>query len=121
METTTTLTTESTATTTAVTAARSFADQTAGREGVQPLHLRTRRSRSAVHSSTTWSPTPRGSPSSGRGPARFNILVQGVIWLLFLPWMICLWMWTLPLAVPIRFVLVIAALAWTNWLLWPWK
>jgi len=28
---------------------------------------------------------------------------------------------TLPLAVPIRFVLVIAALAWTNWPLWPWK
>ena len=50
-----------------------------------------------------------------------HILVQGVIWLLFLPWMICLWMWTLPLAVPIKFVLVIAALAWTNWLLWPWK
>ena len=38
-----------------------------------------------------------------------NTLVQGVIWLLFLPWMICLWMWTLPLAMPIRFVLVIGA------------
>jgi hypothetical protein len=49
------------------------------------------------------------------------LLVQGVIWLLFLPWMLCLWMWTLPWAMPIRLVLVIAALVWTNWLLFPWK
>ena len=50
-----------------------------------------------------------------------NILVQGVVWLLFAPWMICLWVWTLPWAMPIRLVLVVAALAWTNWMLWPWK
>ena len=50
-----------------------------------------------------------------------NIFVQLLIWLLFLPWMICLWMWALPWAAPIRLVLVIAALLWTNWLLWPWK
>lgn len=49
------------------------------------------------------------------------LVVQGVIWFLFLPWMICLWIWTLPWAMPIRIMLVIAALAWTNWLLWPWK
>lgn len=49
------------------------------------------------------------------------LVVQGVIWLLFLPWMICLWIWTMPWAMPIRLMLVIAALAWTNWLLWPWK
>ena len=49
------------------------------------------------------------------------LLVQGVIWLLFLPWMICLWIWMLPWAMPIRLVLVVGALAWTNWLLWPWK
>jgi hypothetical protein len=34
--------------------------------------------------------------------------VQGVIWLLCPRWMICLWMWTLPLAMPIRFALEIA-------------
>ena len=50
-----------------------------------------------------------------------NIFVQLGIWLLFLPWMIALWMWTLPWAAPIRVVLVVAALAWTNWLLFPWK
>jgi len=49
------------------------------------------------------------------------LLVQGVIWLLFLPWMLCLWMWMLPWAMPIRLVLVIAALGWTSWLLFPWK
>lgn len=50
-----------------------------------------------------------------------NILFQGVIWLLFLPWMIALWMLTLPWAMPVQLVLVICALAFTNWLLFPWK
>lgn len=50
-----------------------------------------------------------------------NLLVQGVIWLLFLPWMIALWIWVMPWALPIRLVLVVAALGWTNWLLYPWK
>lgn len=50
-----------------------------------------------------------------------NILVQGLVWLLFLPWMICLWFWIMPWALPIRIVLVAAGLLWTNWLLWPWK
>lgn len=50
-----------------------------------------------------------------------NILVQGVIWLLFLPWMVALWIWVLPWALPVRLVLVLSALAWTEWLLWPWK
>lgn len=49
------------------------------------------------------------------------ILVQLVIWLLLLPWMIALWIWCTPWALPIRLVLVVAALAWTNWLLYPWK
>lgn len=49
------------------------------------------------------------------------LLVQGILWLLLLPWMICLWIWTLPWAMPIRLVLVVAALAWTTWLLFPWK
>lgn len=46
---------------------------------------------------------------------------QGLIWLLFLPWMIALWVWTLPWAMPVRLVLVIGILAWTTWLLYPWK
>lgn len=49
------------------------------------------------------------------------LVVQGVIWLLFLPWMVSLWFWVMPWALPIRLVLIVAALAWTNWLLWPWK
>ncbi|MDP2300636.1 MAG: hypothetical protein Q8M55_07975 [Actinomycetota bacterium] len=50
-----------------------------------------------------------------------NILVQGVIWLLFLPWMIALAIWVLPWALPIRLVLVIGTLGFTTWLLFPWK
>ena len=50
-----------------------------------------------------------------------NILLQGVIWLLFLPWMIALAFWVAPWWMPIRLVLVIGALGWTEWLLWPWK
>ena len=120
METTTTLSTESTAATTAATAARSFAEQSMGEKAFSLFIF------------------GFGAVISGAfvyylvtDPARLielwawtrslNILVQGVIWLLFLPWMICLWMWTLPLAMPIRFVLVIAALAFANWLLFPWK
>ena len=50
-----------------------------------------------------------------------NIFVQGLIWLLFLPWMICLWLWVMPWILPVRILLVAAGLLWTNWLLWPWK
>lgn len=50
-----------------------------------------------------------------------NILVQLVLWLLFLPWMAALWIWTLPWALWLRLVLVVATLLFTNWLLWPWK
>ncbi|MHB1342452.1 MAG: hypothetical protein ACYC77_11110 [Coriobacteriia bacterium] len=49
------------------------------------------------------------------------LIVQGVIWLLFLPWMIALWVWTLPWALPVRLVLVAGVLAWTTWMLYPWK
>ena len=50
-----------------------------------------------------------------------NILVQGLIWLLFLPWMVALWFWTMPWALPIRLVLMIGTLGFANWLLYPWK
>ncbi|MDZ4170234.1 MAG: hypothetical protein U1E26_11370 [Coriobacteriia bacterium] len=49
------------------------------------------------------------------------LILQGLIWLLFLPWMIALWIWTLPWAMPVRLVLVVGVLAWTTWLLFPWK
>lgn len=49
------------------------------------------------------------------------LLVRGLIWLLFLPWMVALWIWVMPWALPIRIVLVVGALGWTNWLLYPWK
>lgn len=50
-----------------------------------------------------------------------NILVQGVIWLLFLPWMIALWFWVTPWALPLRIVLLVGSLGFTTWLLYPWK
>lgn len=50
-----------------------------------------------------------------------NILVQGVIWLLFLPWMLALWFWVMPWALPIRIVLVVGTLGFATWLLFPWK
>jgi hypothetical protein len=50
-----------------------------------------------------------------------NILVQGVVWLLFLPWMIALAVWVSPWALPIRLVLVVGMLGFTTWLLFPWK
>jgi len=50
-----------------------------------------------------------------------NILVQVVIWVVFLPWMLALWFWTMPWALPIRLVLVIGTLGFATWLLWPWK
>ena len=120
METATTPTTESTATTTAATAARSFADQTLGEKAFSLFicGLGLAVSGAFVYYMVT---DPARLTELWAWTRSLHILVQGVIWLLYLPWMICLWMWTLPLAVPIRFVLVIAALAWTNWLLWPWK
>jgi hypothetical protein len=49
------------------------------------------------------------------------LVVQLLLWLLFLPWMIALWIWTLPWAMPVRLVLVVGVLAFTLWLLFPWK
>jgi len=113
--TTTTLTAETTAT-----AARSFAEQTLGEKlfSLAIFGLGAVVSGAFVYYMVT---DPARLTEVWAWTRSLNILVQGVVWLLFLPWMICLWMWTLPWAVPIRFVLVIAALVWTNWLLWPWK
>ena len=113
--TTATLTTETTAT-----ASRSFAEQTPGEQlfSLAIFGLGAVVSGALVYYMFT---DPARLTDVWAWTRSLNILVQGVIWLLFLPWMICLWMWTLPWAMPIRLVLVIAALVWTNWLLFPWK
>lgn len=49
------------------------------------------------------------------------ILVQLVFWGLMLPWMIALWIWVLPWALPIRLVLVLGVLGFAEFMLWPWK
>lgn len=49
-----------------------------------------------------------------------NIVFQGIIWLLFLPWMVALWFWVMPWALPIRLVLVFGTLGFAMWLLFPW-
>lgn len=50
-----------------------------------------------------------------------NIFVQGVIWVIFLPWMVALWIWSTSWALPIRLVLVVAVFVWMTWMLYPWK
>lgn len=50
---------------------------------------------------------------------RLPVVYQGVIWLLFLPIMIGLWLWERTWALPIRLVLVIALGAWNVFLFFP--
>jgi hypothetical protein len=49
------------------------------------------------------------------------LVVQLLAWLLFLPWMFALWVWTQPWAVAIRLVLVVGTLLFTEYLMFPWK
>jgi hypothetical protein len=49
------------------------------------------------------------------------LLVQGVMWLLLLPWMIALFIWSTPLALVVRIVLVVAVLVFTEYLMFPFK
>lgn len=118
METTTTST--ATSETTAPAAARSFAEQTLGEKmfSLAIFGLGAAVSGAFIYYMIT---DPGRLTELWAWTRSQNILVQGAIWLLFLPWMLCLWVWTMPWAVPIRFVLVIAALVWTNWMLFPWK
>ncbi len=120
METTTTPIAQTTESTIAASAARSFAEQSLGEKAFSlfVFGLGAAVSGAFLYYLIT---DPARLTELWAWSRSLNILVQGIIWLLFLPWMICLWMWTLPLAMPIRLVLVIAALAWTNWLLFPWK
>jgi hypothetical protein len=45
--------------------------------------------------------------------------LQAVVWLLFLPLMIALWIWERPWPAPVRGVLVLALNAWTIYVLFP--
>ncbi len=49
------------------------------------------------------------------------LLVQLVMWLLLLPWMFALWVWSQPWALAIRIVLVAGTLLFTEYLVFPWK
>jgi hypothetical protein len=49
------------------------------------------------------------------------LVVQLLIWALGLPWMIALWIFTRPWALAIRIMLVLGTLAFTEYLVFPWK
>lgn len=49
------------------------------------------------------------------------LLVQLVLWLLFLPWMFALWVLAQPWAFALRLVVVVGTLLFTEYLLFPWK
>jgi len=49
------------------------------------------------------------------------LAVQAVMWLVLLPWMIVLWVWSMPWALGVRLVIVVALLVATEFLLFPWK
>lgn len=49
------------------------------------------------------------------------LMVQLVTWLLCLPWMAALWIWSMPWALAVRFVIVISILLFTEYLMWPVK
>jgi hypothetical protein len=49
------------------------------------------------------------------------LVVQIVLWPVLAPWMAALWVWTLPLALTLRVLFVVAILAAAEYLLFPWK
>jgi hypothetical protein len=119
METTTTVETTAVETTT-VSAARGWVDQTPGEQmfSLFVFGLSTAATVAFVYYLVT-------------DPSRLNelwawsrslpLLVQGVLWLLFLPWMIALLIWSLPWAFAVRIVLVVAMLVFTQYLMFPFK
>ena len=50
---------------------------------------------------------------------RLPLVIQGVVWLLFLPLMIGLWIWERTWSLPIRLVLVIALGGWNVYMFFP--
>lgn len=49
------------------------------------------------------------------------LIVQGLMWLLCLPWMIALLIWSTPWAFGVRIVLVVAILVFAEYLMFPFK
>lgn len=49
------------------------------------------------------------------------LAVQVVMWLIFLPWMVALWVWGMPLSLAVRAAVVVVVLAAAEFLLFPWK
>ena len=54
-----------------------------------------------------------------RHTRRLSLLIQGVVWLLFLPLMIGLWIWERTWSVAIRLVLIIALGVWNVYMFFP--
>lgn len=50
-----------------------------------------------------------------------NIFVQEVIWVIFLPWMVALWVWSTSWLVSVKLVLIASVFVWMTWMLYPWK
>jgi hypothetical protein len=50
---------------------------------------------------------------------RLPLLIQNLVWLLFLPLMIGLWIWERTWSLPIRLVLIIAIGAWNVYMFFP--
>jgi len=48
-----------------------------------------------------------------------HFVFQIVLWLIFLPWMLALWVWSLPLAYGLKVVIVVAIMLFANFLLFP--
>lgn len=54
-----------------------------------------------------------------RQTRRVHLVIQGVVWLLFLPIMIGLWIWERNWSLPIRLVLIIALGVWNVFMFFP--
>ena len=52
---------------------------------------------------------------------RLPLVVQGVLWLVFLPWMAALWAWRHAPSVWVGLPVVIALVCWADFMLLPWK
>jgi len=52
---------------------------------------------------------------------RRPLIVQGVLWLVFLPWMAALWAWRHAPSVWVGLSVVVALVCWADFMLFPWK
>lgn len=115
METTTTETTMA-----AAAAARGFAEQTPGEQAFTLLVFGLSTAASAAFAYYLFT-DPSRLTDLWTWTRSLPLLAQGVIWVLALPWMFALWVWSTPWALAVRLVIVLATLAFTQFLMWPWK